>query len=193
MVHVQVFVRQKLSARHKFSVLKSGSVESDSFLVGCIRHVWFFSVSLFLFWCSGMLLKNIFAGYGKLFLSLIKVMGLFLLCGLFALVIVLPLWKFAVSHPQMYTFFVLTLVALGVVFFAFRSIKLFFTKESDTQQLKAHYSRFFLKVGKVVLVFLGVVGVLYLVLINKVALALLLLLLVAFLYGILAFGMGKKD
>ena len=59
------------------------------------------------------MIQKIVAGYGKLFISLLKVLALVVLCALFAFVLVLPLWKFATVSPQAYSITVLVSFALS--------------------------------------------------------------------------------
>lgn len=56
------------------------------------------------------------------FLDALKIFGLLAFCLAAGFAVVFPLWKFAVSAPKAYTFFVLFAILAAAVFFATRKI-----------------------------------------------------------------------
>lgn len=58
----------------------------------------------------------------EFFLNILKVLGLVVFCLAVGFAVVFPLWKFAVSAPRVYTFFVLSVIFAVAVFCVVRKI-----------------------------------------------------------------------
>lgn len=58
----------------------------------------------------------------EFFSVFVKFLVLILICLAVCFSVVFPVWKFAVSAPRVYTFFVLAVIFAAVVFFAVRKI-----------------------------------------------------------------------
>lgn len=58
----------------------------------------------------------------EFFLNILKVLGLVVFCLAVGFAVVFPLWKFAVSAPRVYKFFVLSVIFAVVVFCVVRKI-----------------------------------------------------------------------
>lgn len=58
----------------------------------------------------------------EFFLNILKVLGLVVFCLAVGFAVVFPLWKFAVSAPRVYTFFVLSVIFVVAVFCVVRKI-----------------------------------------------------------------------
>jgi uncharacterized membrane protein len=122
------------------------------------------------------MIKKIANGYGRLFSSTAKVVLLASLCLGLSFIIVYPLWKWAISSPSSYSWAVLALVCIGIVYLVVRSIK------------KNGALPFLHGAAKVLVVLGGLCGCVFFVLNGKRILALVCLAATFVLYGILAFG-----
>lgn len=139
------------------------------------------------------MIQKIVAGYGKLLVSLLKILILVALCALFALVLVLPLWKFASVAPETYSFFVLFLLVCGIVFFSGRSLRNFLTAGfPSAQEKRSRINRLLKGVGKILIILLGICGIIICILNKTLATAWVVLLVTIIIYGVIAFGTKKE-
>ncbi len=67
-------------------------------------------------------MSNVALKIKEFFLNVLKVLGLLGFCLAVGFAVVFPLWKFAVSAPRIYTFFVLFVVFAIAVFCIVRKI-----------------------------------------------------------------------
>jgi hypothetical protein len=118
------------------------------------------------------MIKQILSGYQKLFVGIAKIMALLAFCLLTALVLVWPLWYFAVTYSIMYTRALLILLLVGVIVFAMRKKRLFL---------------------KVLVLALGTGGFVWAIIAGAKLLAVFLALLTLCIYGILAYGTKKTN
>lgn len=139
------------------------------------------------------MIQKIVAGYGKLLVSILKILILVALCALFALVLVLPLWKFASVAPKIYSYCVLFLLISGVIFFSGKSVRYFLTVGfPSTQERKQRVNRLLKGLGKVLIILLGICGIVMCILAEAVAAAWMVLLATIIIYGVIAFGTKKE-
>lgn len=61
--------------------------------------------------------------FKSFFISLFRFLLIILICVASALVIVWPLWKFATTNGKAYTWTVLVLIALWIIFVIIRSVR----------------------------------------------------------------------
>jgi len=127
------------------------------------------------------LIKKIAKGYSELFGSILKILFLLVLCVAFGAAIVFPLWKFASSAPEIYTFTVLAAAALLAAFFAAKKIKANGAR------------RTFISLAKFAVVAGGAASIFVLVIFGLKILSLPVLVLMIFLYGILTFASKKEN
>lgn len=127
------------------------------------------------------LIKKIAKGYSELFGSILKILFLLVLCVAFGAAIVFPLWKFASSAPEIYTFTVLAAAAILAAFFAAKKIK------SNGAR------RTFISLAKFAVVAGGAASIFVLVIFGLKILSLPVLGLMIFLYGILTFASKKES
>jgi len=139
------------------------------------------------------MIQKIVAGYGKLFISLLKVLALVVLCALFAFVLVLPLWKFATVNPQAYSVTVLVSFALGILFFTGKNLRVYLTAGFPTQEEKKKRLRHLLNMaGRFIIIISGLIGIVICILNESTVATWIILLLTIVLYGVLAFGTKKE-
>lgn len=139
------------------------------------------------------MIQKILAGYGKLFISLLKVLALIVLCATFTFVLVLPLWKFATVSPQAYSITVLVIFALGIFFFTGRNLRVYLTAGFPTQEEKRkRVERLLNMAGRFVVITSGLIGIVVCILKESVIATWVILLLAVILYGVLAFGTKKE-
>lgn len=139
------------------------------------------------------MIRKIVHGYGKLLVSILKILILVALCALFALVLVLPLWKFASVAPEAYSFFVLFLLVCGLVFLSGKSVHNFLTVGfPSAQERKQRVNRLLKGLGKVLIILLGICGIVMCILAEAVAAAWMVLLVTIIIYGVIAFGTKKE-
>lgn len=67
-------------------------------------------------------MSNIVLKIKDFFLNILKILGLIAFCLAVGFAVVFPLWKFAVSAPRIYTFFVLSVIFAVAVFCIVRKI-----------------------------------------------------------------------
>jgi hypothetical protein len=118
------------------------------------------------------MVKQILSGYRKLFVGVAKIVALLAFCLLTGLILVWPLWYFAVTYPILYTHALLFLLLIGVIVFAVRK------------------KRFFLKA---LVLALGTGGFAWAIIAGAKLLAVFLALLTLCIYGILAYGTKKTN
>lgn len=141
------------------------------------------------------MIQKIVAGYGKLLVSILKILILVALCALFALVLVLPLWKFASVAPKIYSYSysVLFLLISGIIFFSGKSVRHFLSVGfPSTQERKQRVNRLLKGLGKVLIILLGICGIVMCILAEAVAAAWMVLLATIIIYGVIAFGTKKE-
>lgn len=139
------------------------------------------------------MIQKIVTGYGKLLVSLVKVLALIGLCALFALILVLPLWKFASVAPEAYSCFVLFLLVCGIVFFSGKSLRNFLTAGFPTaQERKERVNKLLKGLGKILIILLGICGIIISILNEAVMVAWMVLFVTIIIYGVIAFGTKKE-
>ena len=139
------------------------------------------------------MIQKIVHGYGKLLLSLVKILALIGLCAIFAFLLVLPLWKFASIAPGVYSATIIILFAVGIVFFIVKSLRNFLVAGFPTPQerrKRIHY--LFNILGRILVVLFGLVAMVICILQEITFAVWLILLLTIILYGVLAFGKKEK-
>lgn len=107
---------------------------------------------------------------------MVKIVFLLLLCGLCGAVTVFPLWKFATSAPDAYTFTVIAIILGLAIFFIIQKIK----KNGIRSVLTV--------ISKIVVIGLGLSFIFLLVVNGKRLLSIPVLLAMIFLYGLLNFS-----
>lgn len=139
------------------------------------------------------MIQKIVSGYGKLLLSLVKILALIGLCAIFAFVLVLPLWKFASIAPEAYSATIILLFTVGIVFFVVKSLRNFLIAGFPTPpERRKRIHRLLNILGRILVIFLGLVAMVICIL-HELPLAMwLVLLLTIILYGVLAFGTKKE-
>lgn len=139
------------------------------------------------------MIQKIVAGYGKLFISFLKVLALVALCAIFAFVLVLPLWKFATTSPQAYSITILVLFALGILFFIGKNLRVYLTAGFPTPKEKNKRIKRLLNIaGRFIIIISGLIGIVICILKESVIATWVILLLAIILYGVLAFGTKKE-
>lgn len=126
------------------------------------------------------MIKKIVQGYGQLFSSILKILFLLLLCVAFASVIVFPLWKFATVSPEIYTYTILAVIAFFLIFLLIKKIK--------SQNAKKNL----VSIAKFLVIAGGIFSIFVLVIYGMKILALPVLVLMIFLYGILSFKIKNE-
>lgn len=139
------------------------------------------------------MIQKILTGYGKLFFSLVKIIALVVLCAFFALVLVLPLWKFATEVPQVYSIVVVSLLVCGLVFFLVKNLRNFLLAGFPSPEEKKKRINHLLKnLGKCLIIVTALLGVVFFIMNELAIMALAVLLIAVILYGVLAFGTKKE-
>lgn len=135
--------------------------------------------------------SKIIKGYKNLFLSLAKIILLLLLCALCGAVLVFPLWKLAVSKPELYSVIVGVLLCLGICYMIFRKTRKYITQgQPEKEERKDRVRRILVLTGKILVCLLGISALFVSVLAGQIVAAVVSVLLTALLYGILAFGIN---
>ena len=117
--------------------------------------------------------KNLFSSTGKLFLLL-------LLCTLFAVAFVFPLWKFAMTYPKAYTFTILSILGLSLIFILIKKIR-----KSGIKIFAHLLLKFFTIIA-------GLTCIVILVFHGKRLFAVPVAIAVFFIYGLISFGFKKS-
>lgn len=122
------------------------------------------------------LIKKIAKGYSELFGSILKILFLLVLCVAFGAAVVFPLWKFASSAPEIYTYAVI----LAAVFAA--------------KKIKSNGARrTLIALGKFAVIAGGAASIFVLVIFGLKILSIPVLVLMIFLYGMLSFASKKES
>ncbi len=137
------------------------------------------------------MIQRIIRGYGNLLLSALKIILLVLFCVLCGAILVLPLWKLAVTHPDIYTILVGFCVVCAIVLVIAKKVKTNMTKANNEKNKKLH-SAMLVSIAKIFVCTAGVASTVMCVLSYKNIGAVISILVTLVLYGILAFGI-KKD
>lgn len=127
------------------------------------------------------MLKKIARGYRKLFSSTGKIILLALLCLALAFIFVWPLWKWAMTSPDTYSWILIALIAVLAVFGIYKSIK------------KSGLISFLQKSSKILVILAGIFFGIFFVLKGHRLISLTVLAAAFILYGILAFGIKDKN
>ncbi len=136
---------------------------------------------------------DIIKGYGKALAGIGKFLFLFILCGVIGFLIVFPLWKFAVTYPDAYTWMVLAVIAGMLIVFAVLKIYRYLNPTgTDLREKKQRMADFFRGIAKFCTCTGGFVLFILAVLKAGRFVGFGVLLLVVVVYGILAFG-NKRD
>lgn len=139
------------------------------------------------------MIQKIINGYGKLLLSLVKILVLVGLCAIFAFVLVLPLWKFATITPDLYSIVIILLFVAGLAFFSGRSLKNFLNTGFPTpEERRRRIKQLLNRSGRILVILMGLFGIITCILNESVAVLWIVLLLTIILYGVLAFGTKKE-
>lgn len=140
------------------------------------------------------MLNRIIKGYGNLLFSALKMLLLLLVCALCGAVLVFPLWKLAVSQPELYTVVVGVLLLAGLLYAAARGAKRFITQgRSEAGNRRGRARRLLTGAGKVAVCAAGFSAAVAFVTAARPVAALLSLGATAVLYGILAFGIKTDE
>ncbi len=126
------------------------------------------------------MIKKIAKGYSELFSSILKILFLLILCIAFGAAIVFPLWSFASSAPEIYTFTALGAAALFLAIFAAKKIK-----SDGARRALIALSKFAVLAG-------GAAAIFVLVIFGFKILSLPVLVLMIFLYGMLSLASKKE-
>lgn len=146
-----------------------------------------------LFLSRDKMIQKIVSGYGRLLLSLLKILALVALCALFAFTLVLPLWKFASAAPQAYSVTALLLFAVGIVFFTGKSLRNYLVAGFPTpQQRRRRIRHIFTVLGRILVIIAGLAGTVACILSESAIAAWVVLLTTIILYGVLTFGTKKE-
>jgi hypothetical protein len=137
------------------------------------------------------MITRILDGYKCLFTKVGKIVILLASCLSIAAILVYPLWFFALTYPHAYTVVLFALCILGGAVALVR--KIFFTQgvPKNAEENRESLSRALRVFVKVLVVFLGIVGTIYMVLLGARGIAVFLALATLFLYGMLAYGTKK--
>ena len=127
------------------------------------------------------LIKKIAKGYGELFGSILKILFLLVLCVGFGAAVVFPLWKFASSAPEIYTYAVIFAAAILAAVFAAKKIK-----SNGAKHTLIALSKFAVVAG-------GAASIFILVIFGLKILSIPVLVLMIFLYGMLSFASKKES
>ncbi|MDR3284466.1 MAG: hypothetical protein LBS97_04730 [Treponema sp.] len=139
------------------------------------------------------MLKQILAGYQKLFVSASKILALILFCLLIGAALVYPLWYLAVTYPQAYTLALLILCVVLAAGLAVRHLILIVRGGQTRPEKRRALFVFFAGLGKFLVVILGIAGVVYAGILDVKPAAFAAALLALFLYGMLAYGTKKNN
>ena len=140
------------------------------------------------------MLQKIIKGYGNLLLSILKVLVLILLCCVCGFILVYPLWKLAVTNPNLYSIISFIFFAVLLAYFTGRKIYTYINK-SNPDKSEKHKRVIKLVKGllKVLLFISGLVGIIYFIMIGKLIFSLAILVFLVFLYGFFSFGTKKNE
>ncbi|MBE6344886.1 MAG: hypothetical protein E7063_04270 [Spirochaetaceae bacterium] len=140
------------------------------------------------------MLQKIIKGYGNLLLSILKVLVLILLCCVCGFILVYPLWKLAVTNPNLYSIISFIFFAVLLAYFIGRKIYTYINK-SNPDKSEKHKRVIKLVKGllKVLLFISGLVGIIYFIMIGKLIFSLAILVFLVLLYGFFSFGTKKNE
>lgn len=139
------------------------------------------------------MIKKILSGYSNILKRIAKILLLVLVCVLFSLIVVFPLWKFATVSPSIYTAVVSAFFIIVLLFFLSKKCLKYCCEKNLTAEEKSNRKKsLLLTIVKTLIILIGIAFACFLVLKNKRLLALIALLITVVLYGILAFGVKKQ-
>ncbi len=98
--------------------------------------------------------NSVFKGFLSFFISLGRFLLLALICAVLGFVVVWPLWYFAVNSPNLYSFIVLLVASLLVIFFISRKI-VKSLKQKTTEEKKSYLFNIFRSLLLIFICFLG--------------------------------------
>ena len=127
------------------------------------------------------MLKKIASGYGKLFSSIGKIILIAVLCIGLSFIIVYPLWKWALSSPNTYSFTILALFFVLAIYWMIKKIKV----QGALAFLK--------KLAKVLVILSGIICCTISVSTYLATLAAVILAAAFIIYGILAYGFKDEN
>lgn len=127
------------------------------------------------------MIKKIVEGYGNLFSSVVKIFLLLFVCGIIGGIIVLPLWKFATSAPEIYTIFIFAILALSFIILCAKKIK------------NDGIKNFLIILSKIIVILGGLSICIILVLNGKRFLSIPTFIFMIGIYGIISFGLKKSN
>lgn len=141
-----------------------------------------------------IMLQKIIKGYGNLLLSIAKIFLLIILCCICGFVLVYPLWKLAVTNPNVYSIISFIFIIALLAFFSGRKIYNYINQGNPD---KSEKNKRFLKLGKgllkILLYIFGLVGIIFFIMIGKPVFSLAVLIFLVLLYGIFSFGTKKNE
>jgi len=117
---------------------------------------------------------------------------LLITCALLGSILVLPLWKFAIESPQIYS------IVVGIALFIFISYvlikrikKYIFQGTPDSKKKKDRIKKLIINFFKFFIWIIGIALAIYFVLIGMSFLSLIVIIIASIIFGILAFGTRK--
>lgn len=145
------------------------------------------------FYLTVYMIQKILTGYGRLFLTIIKILLLLAVCALCACILVLPLWKLATTQPEWYSIIVLILTAGFILYSICRKIHRYVTAGNpDLPLRKQRITGIFILFGKIIIIASGITGFVCCVLYGTIIGAVGVLIAAIILYGLVAFGTKKN-
>lgn len=137
--------------------------------------------------------QKILKGYGNLFISILKILLLVCLCVACACILVLPLWKFAVTAPELYSTVVCILLLAFLVYSLVHRIKNYiFHGQLQEKERRKRLVTLIVSISKVMICLCGIGGIIAGVFIGIPVISVISFATMIVLYGILAFG-AKRD
>lgn len=130
------------------------------------------------------MIHKILHGYSAVLGSIVRFVALIGVCLCAGLLLVYPLWKLAVTRPDLYTLIFILLLSLLVV-----SLFVIRVKKEATQNPK----RFVLSLTRKIVVLAGIIGFVSLIMSYKRVYAVATLILTALVYGYLAFVLSSNN
>lgn len=126
------------------------------------------------------MIEKIVRGYGKIFLSAIKIIALVALCFALGSAFVYPLWKFATELPSTYTLTMILILCATVIFYSIKK-----TISMGFKPMALFFAKF-------VILASGIFACIFLILSGKRFFSIPIILVMIILYGILAFARDNK-
>lgn len=139
------------------------------------------------------MLKNILSGYLNFFKSLLKIVALILSCLGIGYLVVYPLWKFATTHPDAYTVFVCSILAIILVtLIIVKSINFVKKSGDDKKEKKRRILCIVFLILRIAILIFGIVLFVNLVMNEKRLFGCISLIIAFLIYGVITFGTKSK-